>query len=174
MQMHAISVNLADQLARLFTGSSAPAGEVTITEGAEAEADDDGHVGEGTHDGVSGFATPDVNSTHEPTLNARASTNTTNLDPASPTSVHEALRFPALDESGITTPSDTLPPPPMRQAPHEEPRTSSSVSDINCRGDLQYPLFSIDQLRVDRRLLLNRKRQLKMYRVWMQAKFRKL
>jgi tRNAThr (cytosine32-N3)-methyltransferase len=35
-------------------------------------------------------------------------------------------------------------------------------------------LFAIDQLGVDRRLLLNRKRQVKMYRVWMQAKFRKL
>ncbi|KAJ7308584.1 methyltransferase [Mycena albidolilacea] len=35
-------------------------------------------------------------------------------------------------------------------------------------------LFTIDQLGVDRRLLLNRKRQVKMYRVWMQAKFRKL
>ncbi|KAF8329376.1 S-adenosyl-L-methionine-dependent methyltransferase [Cantharellus anzutake] len=33
------------------------------------------------------------------------------------------------------------------------------------------PLFSIKQLGVDRRLLVNRKRQLKMYRVWMQAQF---
>ncbi|KAF7357055.1 Methyltransferase-like protein [Mycena venus] len=35
-------------------------------------------------------------------------------------------------------------------------------------------LFATEQLGVDRRLLLNRKRQVKMYRVWMQAKFRKL
>jgi tRNAThr (cytosine32-N3)-methyltransferase len=34
-------------------------------------------------------------------------------------------------------------------------------------------LFTIDQLGVDRRLIVNRKRQLKMYRVWMQAKFKK-
>ncbi|KAJ7065217.1 methyltransferase [Mycena amicta] len=34
-------------------------------------------------------------------------------------------------------------------------------------------LFTMEQLGVDRRLLLNRKRQVKMYRVWMQAKFRK-
>lgn len=33
--------------------------------------------------------------------------------------------------------------------------------------------FVIEQIGVDRRLLVNRKRQLKMYRVWMQAKFRK-
>ncbi|PCH44560.1 methyltransferase [Wolfiporia cocos MD-104 SS10] len=37
-----------------------------------------------------------------------------------------------------------------------------------------HPLFAIEQLGVDRRLLVNRKRQLKMYRVWMQGKFRKL
>jgi tRNAThr (cytosine32-N3)-methyltransferase len=33
--------------------------------------------------------------------------------------------------------------------------------------------FDIEQIGVDRRLLVNRKRQLKMYRVWMQAKFTK-
>ncbi|KAI0741875.1 methyltransferase [Daedaleopsis nitida] len=36
-----------------------------------------------------------------------------------------------------------------------------------------HPLFAIEQLGVDRRLIVNRKRQLKMYRVWMQGKFRK-
>ena len=36
------------------------------------------------------------------------------------------------------------------------------------------PLFSMEQLGVDRRLIVNRKRLLKMYRVWMQGKFRKL
>ncbi|CCM02647.1 uncharacterized protein FIBRA_04751 [Fibroporia radiculosa] len=38
----------------------------------------------------------------------------------------------------------------------------------------EHPLFSIEQLGIDRRLIVNRKRQLKMYRVWMQGKFRKL
>ncbi|KAF8972795.1 S-adenosyl-L-methionine-dependent methyltransferase [Flammula alnicola] len=37
-----------------------------------------------------------------------------------------------------------------------------------------HPLFTAEQLGVDRRLIVNRKRQLKMYRVWMQGKFRKL
>jgi hypothetical protein len=35
------------------------------------------------------------------------------------------------------------------------------------------PLFTTVQLGVDRRLLVNRKRELKMYRVWMQGKFRR-
>ncbi|KAH6915809.1 actin filament binding protein [Coprinopsis sp. MPI-PUGE-AT-0042] len=37
----------------------------------------------------------------------------------------------------------------------------------------RHPLFTATQLGVDRRLLVNRKRQLKMYRVWMQGQFRK-
>ncbi|KAJ8591551.1 methyltransferase [Rhizopogon salebrosus TDB-379] len=37
-----------------------------------------------------------------------------------------------------------------------------------------HPLFKIEQLGIDRRLLINRKRQLKMYRIWMQGKFRKM
>ena len=36
------------------------------------------------------------------------------------------------------------------------------------------PIFITEHLGVDRRLIVNRKRQLKMYRVWMQGKFRKL
>jgi tRNAThr (cytosine32-N3)-methyltransferase len=39
---------------------------------------------------------------------------------------------------------------------------------------LPHPLFVGEQLGVDRRLIVNRKRQLKMYRVWMQGRFRKL
>ncbi|KJA23508.1 hypothetical protein HYPSUDRAFT_66195 [Hypholoma sublateritium FD-334 SS-4] len=37
-----------------------------------------------------------------------------------------------------------------------------------------HPLFATEHLGIDHRLIVNRKRQLKMYRVWMQAKFRKL
>jgi tRNAThr (cytosine32-N3)-methyltransferase len=42
------------------------------------------------------------------------------------------------------------------------------------QANLHQPLFNISQLGIDRRLLVNRKRQLKMYRVWMQGKFVKI
>ena len=47
-----------------------------------------------------------------------------------------------------------------------------SLQGPNVLG-LAHPLFTITQLGVDRRLLVNRKRQLKMYRVWMQGKFQR-
>ncbi|KAH9967132.1 S-adenosyl-L-methionine-dependent methyltransferase [Russula dissimulans] len=47
-----------------------------------------------------------------------------------------------------------------------------SLQDTDTLG-LTHPLFAIKQLGIDRRLLVNRKRQLKMYRVWMQGKFQR-
>ncbi|EDR13942.1 uncharacterized protein LACBIDRAFT_229586 [Laccaria bicolor S238N-H82] len=44
--------------------------------------------------------------------------------------------------------------------------------ELDCQHP--HPLFTTEQLGVDRRLIVNRKRQLKMYRVWMQGKFRKI
>ncbi|KNZ75193.1 hypothetical protein J132_04679 [Termitomyces sp. J132] len=59
-------------------------------------------------------------------------------------------------------------------------RTSGEYSGVHANllkplaGCSPHPLFTSEQLGVDRRLLVNRKRHLKMYRVWMQGKFRKL
>jgi tRNAThr (cytosine32-N3)-methyltransferase len=77
------------------------------------------------------------------------------------------------DESEDRTPSPMTQaeetPPPTETASPTQPQIHPSL--------LSSPppaLFATEQLGVDRRLLLNRKRQVKMYRVWMQAKFRKL
>ena len=58
-----------------------------------------------------------------------------------------------------------------------EPQKAGSVHPVLAQPpspDSRHPLFAIEQLGVDRRLIVNRKRQLKMYRVWTQGKFRKL
>ncbi|KAJ7132339.1 actin filament binding protein [Mycena epipterygia] len=74
----------------------------------------------------------------------------------------------ALDDTPLPTsqtpPADEIP-PTTPQAPQIHPSLLAAPPP---------PLFAAEQLGIDRRLLLNRKRQLTMYRVWMQAKFRKL
>lgn len=67
--------------------------------------------------------------------------------------------------------SAARPPSPTTKA------TSAPIihaSLLSTSSDSSHPLFSTEQLGVDRRLIVNRKRQIKMYRVWMQGKFRKL
>ncbi|KAI0367586.1 methyltransferase [Pilatotrama ljubarskyi] len=62
-------------------------------------------------------------------------------------------------------------------ASERAPQKTGAVHPVlihDCPLKDRHPLFSIEQLGVDRRLIVNRKRQLKMYRVWMQGKFRKL
>ena len=56
-------------------------------------------------------------------------------------------------------------PPYSSQSAHEQVLNLDSLS---------HPLFSIDQLGVDRRLIVNRKRKVKMYRIWVQGIFKKL
>lgn len=51
--------------------------------------------------------------------------------------------------------------------------TSEEIADM-FTGSSEKPLFEIEQNAVDRRLIVNRQRKLKMYRVWLQGKFRKL
>lgn len=48
-----------------------------------------------------------------------------------------------------------------------------STQDDTPDGAAEDPLFTIEELGVDRRMLVNRARRLKMYRCWLQGKFRK-
>jgi hypothetical protein len=63
------------------------------------------------------------------------------------------------------------PPNPSLPTPVHSIHSNLSSPPANC---LSRPLFRAEQLGIDRRLLVNRKRQLKMHRVWIQAKFVKL
>ncbi|KAI8996472.1 methyltransferase [Trametes punicea] len=101
---------------------------------------------------------------------------------------------PTSRSTPLTSPHDS-PASPGRTTPTLVTEVEKSLSAISARASEQasnqpgaihpvltgafplkdsHPLFSIEQLGVDRRLIVNRKRQLKMYRVWMQGKFLKL
>lgn len=80
---------------------------------------------------------------------------------ASPTS-HTSADTPKSGSDTLSLPSS---------GPSSEVHHNLLRPQAHC---LPHPLFTIEQLGVDRRLLVNRKRQLKMYRIWMQGKFRKV
>ncbi|KAG8927134.1 hypothetical protein FRC02_008434 [Tulasnella sp. 418] len=108
--------------------------------------------------------------------------------------------FPFLMDSVVTPPKvrnkpTSVPKPKKSPQPKPQPREREAVSQelssviIDQPAELPplsppnpsphytnlppHPLFTITQLGVDRRMLVNRKRQLKMYRVWMQGEFKK-
>lgn len=95
---------------------------------------------------------------------------------------------PEMDRNDTLIPLDTTSLSPRPQGPHtsqmhgrkdNEGKHPSEDCTLNVGESLHAPFvhqpgFTAEQLGVDRRLLVNRKRQLKMYRVWMQGKFRKV
>ncbi|KAF8517938.1 methyltransferase [Hysterangium stoloniferum] len=90
---------------------------------------------------------------------------------ASPSPVSHAYPPVKEDEELASSLQESFPPP---QSPHSHPLPVDAASASLDPASLQHPLFSIEQLGVDNRLIVNRKRQLKMHRVWMQGKFVKL
>jgi tRNAThr (cytosine32-N3)-methyltransferase len=111
----------ADELAFLFTGSSAPTAQIQVHTHESTEADEE------SGDNAAGDRTED---------------------------------------DGADAPAPSLDPLPSADPIHPSLRDPAALG-------LSHPLFTVEQLGVDRRLLVNRKRQLKMYRVWMQGKFRR-
>lgn len=51
--------------------------------------------------------------------------------------------------------------------------TGNIFQDGNDTGDAETPQFEVENIGVDRRLLVNRAKKLKMYRCWLQGRFRK-
>ncbi|KAH9000437.1 methyltransferase [Lactarius akahatsu] len=84
---------------------------------------------------------------------------------------------------GVEDGRDDVPMPGLDSPPSSDnllPNADPSIEPIHpslrdpAALGLAHPLFITEQLGVDRRLLVNRKRQLKMYRIWMQGKFRRI
>jgi len=98
------------------------------------------------------------------------------MEPQATAPMHSTLTFKSPLESDSSVNLGTGFSAPLDPSTHVA--TSASPLIIHPNGASlsanDHPLFAIDQLGVDRRLLVNRKRQLKMYRVWMQGKFMKL
>ncbi|KAK3060358.1 hypothetical protein LTS18_008711, partial [Coniosporium uncinatum] len=55
----------------------------------------------------------------------------------------------------------------------EENKTESGKSTEHASSSSDTPAFEVLDIGVDRRMLVNRQRRLKMYRCWMQARFQK-
>src|ERR1700722_13285585 len=82
-----------------------------------------------------------------------------------PSYLHISLLIPFLkDELAILFSGS-------RQEPQSDNNNKNSIHPILLSTPPPPALFTIQKLTVDRRLLVNRKRQLKMYRVWMQGTF---
>ncbi|BGP13872.1 hypothetical protein JCM10213_002510 [Rhodosporidiobolus nylandii] len=101
-----------------------------------------------------------------------SSTETTTEPPSTTTTTHAFLETPSgtLEETSVPS---TL---PSREASPAPPASAAAISAAEkaSKGETltEYRLDLL-QLGVDRRLLLNRKRQLKMMRVWLQGRWRK-
>jgi len=108
-----------------------------------------------------------------PTAQEALESETTEVDEGNGDGEEEECGVPAKDD--LPAPSHIPPSLNPSLTPPGDPSAHPihpSLRDPNALG-LSHPLFTIKQLGVDRRLLVNRKRQLKMYRIWMQGKFQR-
>ncbi|TRM58721.1 S-adenosyl-L-methionine-dependent methyltransferase [Schizophyllum amplum] len=143
-----------DELALMFTGSRMEGtGKTTSTLQVVDETDADG----------TGYPALQSSAPHSP-----APSSGTDM-----TISGEALQS-ILDDAAQGTHAASAP------STSSAPSTPSTPSEVHANvlsplpGCPAQPMFDVEQLGVDRRLIVNRKRKLKMYRVWMQGKFRKL
>ena len=146
---------IVDDLATIFTGSPLPdTASTSTTTVAETDVETPGETTPTTLDtnrSTAASPAPYLVSSH--IIEAHES------DSMSATGATSDLPSPRPTSSTLSS-SASFP-------VHSQTSKSAPIS-------LQHPLFSIEQLGVDNRLIVNRKRQLKMHRVWMQGRFVKL
>ena len=102
---------------------------------------------------------------------SECSTDAEGEDPASfvavPTLLSEGLEHPPASPTQGQKPQIH----PLLCPSDSSPSVHASILDLD---SVSHPLFSINQLGMDRRLIVNRKRKVKMYRVWVQGIFKKI
>ena len=150
-----VLLQVVDELAAIFTGEPVPESTQTSTNTViETEGQMPGEAGPSRLDNdpsAAGCPAADL----EVALNESApDTDYLSLDAPDISSLSLQPSFPTRSHTSTT------------HSPLSGPIAFSS--------SLQHSLFTIKQLGVDNRLIVNRKRQLKMHRVWMQGKFLKL
>ncbi|KAG8970657.1 hypothetical protein FRC05_000515 [Tulasnella sp. 425] len=164
----------ATELGRLFTGS-----EIEIKEeGRQLRMlkiihEDDPSPSSGTPSVTTpSVATPSAASEVEPPDFSRLSLDPTSSAPevdVEPDEVAEETEPRPFIPLGQDAASPRRGPPPKRAwSPPPVLKPSPHPSELPA-----HPLFTVKQLGIDRRLLVNRKKQLKMYRVWLQGEFTK-
>ncbi|KAF8645086.1 hypothetical protein AX16_008144 [Volvariella volvacea WC 439] len=167
-----------DELALLFTGSRAPGKiDITTTEEASEEPLIDGLQASAPQ---SSSRTPTVQQVAVPSpVVADDSTSAAESSNTLPNPLAEQSLDLLNDTESAAQEQEQDAMLNMASATEtEEVAHLATIIHPNALGPLErcppHPLFTSEQLGIDRRLLVNRKRQLKMYRVWVQAKFKKV
>lgn len=179
-RVHILTPRTVAELGRLFTGS-----DIEIKEGGRQLRmlkiihEDDPSPPSGTPSvatpsvATPSVATPSAASEVEPPDFSRLSLDPTSSAPevdVEPDEVAEETEPRPFIPSGQDAVSPRRGPPPKRAwSPPPVLKPSPHPSELPA-----HPLFTVKQLGIDRRLLVNRKKQLKMYRVWLQGEFTKV
>ncbi|EIW75247.1 methyltransferase [Coniophora puteana RWD-64-598 SS2] len=157
-----------DELALLFTGERATPAQKASAEGVRVEDEEEGQEGAIVNGGT---ASPGIAGAHTP---VPQSDGASSPDASSAgLTAGFSVPTPSLDPSSLPPSQAGATPAPESESDSDPSRFASAeraAASLHASG----ALFTAEQLGVDRRLLVNRKRQLKMYRVWVQGKFRKV